>query len=168
MTSEQRLMQLGLALPPVAAPVGSYVPCTQVGDLLITSGQLPLRDGRLISTGKVGAELSLEQGAEAARTAALNAIAQLVAIAKGMDRIARIVRVGVFVNSADGFTDQARVANGASDLFVAVFGDAGRHVRTSVGVNELPLNAPVEVEVMAQIVSSYASADHKNGPDFLE
>jgi enamine deaminase RidA (YjgF/YER057c/UK114 family) len=168
MTFEERLLQLGLTLPPIAPPVGSYVPCTQIGSLLITSGQLPLRDGRLISVGKLGTELSLEQGAEAARTAALNAIAQLVAVAKGLDRIARIVRVGVFVNSAAGFTDQAKVANGASDLFVAIFGDAGRHVRTSVGVNELPLNAPVEVEVIAQIASGYTSADQKSGPDFLE
>jgi enamine deaminase RidA (YjgF/YER057c/UK114 family) len=139
-----------------------------VDNLLITSGQLPLRDGRLISTGKVGSDLTLEQAAEAARAAALNAIAQLVALAKGFDRIARIVRVGVFVNSADGFTDQAKVANGASDLFVAIFGDAGRHVRTSVGVNELPLNAPVEVEVIAQIAPGYASSNDSSGPDLLE
>lgn len=157
MTPQERLLQLGLALPPVAPPVGSYVPCIQTGNLLITSGQLPLKEGKLIATGKVGSDLTLEQGAEAARAAALNAIAQLVAAAKGMENIERILRIGVFVNSADGFTDQARVANGASDLFVAVFGDAGRHARTSVGVNELPLNAPVEVEVMAQIVASGSS-----------
>ena len=151
MTPEQRLTQLGLALPAVAAPVGSYVPCTQAGQLLITSGQLPMREGRLIASGKVGKDVTLEQGAEAARVAALNAVAQLAAAAKGIGRIARIVRVGVFVNSADGFTDQAKVANGASDLLVAVFGDAGRHARTSIGVNELPLNAAVEVEVTAQL-----------------
>ena len=151
MTPEQRLIQLGLTLPSPAAPVGSYVPCTQVGNLLITSGQLPLQDGKLVCTGKAGGDVAIETAAAAAKTAALNAIAQLVAAAGGLDRIERIVRVGVFVNSADGFTDQAKVANGASDLFVAVFGDAGRHVRTSVGVNELPLNATVEVEVTALI-----------------
>lgn len=150
MTPEQRLLQLNLPLPPVAAPVGSYVTCIQTGNLLMTSGQLPLRDGRLIATGHVGADVTLEQGIEAARIAALNALAQLVAAVKGMDHIRRILRVGVFVNSAPGFTDQAKVANGASDLFVAIFADAGRHVRTSVGVSELPLNAAVEVEVMAE------------------
>lgn len=151
MTPEQQLLQLGLTLPTPAAPVGSYVPSVRVGDMVLTSGQLPMRDGKLAASGKVGAELSIEQGAEAAKLAALNALAQVVAAAKGIDNVARIVRVGVYVNSAPGFTDQPRVANGASDLLVAIFGDAGRHVRTAVGANELPLNAAVEVELVAQV-----------------
>ena len=152
MTPQQRLEQLGLELPEAAAPVGSYVPCVQIGNLLMTSGQLPMRDGKLHGTGKVGDQVTLEAAVDAARLAAMNALAQLAGQAKGVNHLAGILRVGVFVNSAAGFTDQAKVANGASDLFVAVFGDSGRHVRTSVGVSELPLNACVEVEVTAQML----------------
>ena len=151
MNPEENLRKLGLALPPAPAPVGAYVPAVTVGDLVTTSGQLPIADGKLVATGKVGAGLTTEVAAEAARTAALNALAQVAAAAGGLSRIVRIVRVGVFVNSAPGFIAQPKVANGASELFVAVFGDAGRHARTAVGVNELPLDAAVEVEVTAQI-----------------
>ncbi len=170
MTPQQRLDQLGLTLPPPAAPVGSYVPCIQMGNVLLTSGQLPIREGRVVHCGKVGRDLTLEQGAEAARMAALNAVAQLASLAGSIDRIARILRIGVFVNSADGFTDQAKVANGASDLFVAIFGEAGRHVRASVGVNELPLNAAVEVEVTAQILERSPSfaGEHDSVIELLE
>jgi enamine deaminase RidA (YjgF/YER057c/UK114 family) len=150
-TPEERLRELGYALPTAPAPVGSYVPFVRIDRLVMTSGQLPMRDGKLIAAGKVGAGLSIEQGAEAARVTVLNALAQLAVAAGSLANIERIVRLGVFVNSADGFTDQAKVANGASDLLVAVFGDAGRHVRAAVGVNELPLNAPVEIELTAQI-----------------
>jgi enamine deaminase RidA (YjgF/YER057c/UK114 family) len=150
-TPEERLRELGYALPPAPAPVGSYVPFVRIDRLVMTSGQLPMREGRLIAAGKVGAGLSVEQGAEAARLTVVNALAQLAVAAGGLENVERIVRLGVFVNSADGFTDQAKVANGASDLLVAVFGDAGRHVRAAVGVNELPLNAPVEIELTAQI-----------------
>ncbi len=151
MTPEQRLLKLGYTLPVPAAPVGSYVPLSRFGDLVMTSGQLPMRDGQLAFTGKVGRELTVEQGAEAARIAVLNAIAQVGSAAKGIDHIMRILRIAVFVNSAPGFTDQPKVANGASDLLVAIFGDPGRHARTAVGVSELPLNAAVEIELMAQI-----------------
>ena len=121
------------------------------GDVVYTSGQLPMRDGELVAAGKVGEALTIEQGAEAAQVAVLNALAQVAAAAGGLDKIERIVRLGVFVNSADGFTDQPKVANGASDLLVQIFGDAGRHARAAVGVNELPLNAPVEIEMIARI-----------------
>ncbi len=153
MNPEQRLAEMGLSLPPAPPPVASYVPYLQVGDLVFISGQLPMREGMLSCTGKVGGNLSLEQGAECARTAVLNALAQLAAAAGRLDRVRRIVRLGVFVNSGPGFTDQAKVANGASDLLAAVFGEAGKHVRAAVGVNELPLDAPVEVEMIAQVSS---------------
>jgi len=151
-TPEQRLAQLGHELPPAPAAVGSYVPFIRVGELVFTSGQLPVREGKLIVVGKVGSDLTIEQGAQAARVAVLNALAQLAAAAGGLSNVKGIVRIGVFVNSAPGFTDQAKVANGASDLLIEVFGDAGRHVRAAVGASELPLNAPVEIELIAQVV----------------
>ena len=153
-TPDGRLKELGITLPPAPAPVGSYVPFVRVGDLVFTSGQLPIREGKLTATGKVGtAGLSIDQAAEAAKVAVLNALAQVAAAAGGLANVTRIVRIGVFVNSADGFIDQPKVANGASDLLVAVFGDAGRHARSAVGVNELPLNAAVEIELIAQVKS---------------
>jgi enamine deaminase RidA (YjgF/YER057c/UK114 family) len=151
MNPEENLRNLGLVLPPAPAPVGAYLPAVTVGDLVITSGQLPMRDGRLVATGKVGEDVTPEAAAEAAKVAALNALAQIAAAAGGLQNVVRIVRLGVFVNSAPGFVSQPKVANGASELFVAVFGDAGRHARSAVGVNELPLDAAVEVEVTAQI-----------------
>ena len=153
MTPQQRLQELGIELPPAPAPVGSYVPYVVTGDLVFTSGQLPMRDGELVAAGKVGQALTIEQGAEAAEVAVLNAVAQVAAAAGGLENIERIVRVRVFVNSADGLTDQPKVANGASDLLIAIFGDAGRHARAAVGVNELPLDAPVEIEMIARIRS---------------
>lgn len=151
MTPEQRLEKLGIALPPAPAPVGSYVPAVRIGDLVMTSGQLPMRDGKLTAIGKIGEPLSLEQGAEAGRVAVLNALAHVAAQAGGLSNVQRVVRMGVFVNSSRGFTDQAKVANGASDLLADIFGDAGRHVRAAVGVNELPLDAPIEIELMVQV-----------------
>jgi len=150
---EVRLKELGLSLPAPAVPVGSYLPCVRAGDLLFVSGQLPLRDGVLIARGKVGSAVSLEQGQEAARQAVLNGLAQVAAEAGGLERVVRVVRVGVFVNSAAGFTEQAKVANGASDLLVGIFGEAGRHARAAVGVSDLPLDAAVEVELIVQVRS---------------
>ena len=138
-------------MPPAPAPVGSYVPFVRIGDLVFTSGQLPVQEGKLTGQGKVGSALTTEQGAEAARVAVLNALSQVAAAAGGLSNVKRIVRLRLFVNSAAGFTDQAKVANGASDLLVAVFGDAGRHARAAVGVNELPLDSPVELEVIARL-----------------
>ncbi len=153
MTPEEKLAQMGLSLPPAPPPVGSYVPVLRVGDLVFTSGQLPMQDGKLTVSGKVGSDVSLLKANDGARLAMLNALAQVAAIAGGLARVVRVVRVGVFVNSAPGFTEQAKVANAASDLLVGVFGEAGKHVRTSLGVNELPLNAAVEIELTVQMGS---------------
>lgn len=151
MSADERLADAGLTLPPVAAPVASYVPALRVGDQIWTSGQIPLVGGKLSVTGTLGAELSVEQGADAARTCALNALAAAASIAGGdLDAITGILKVTVFVASAAGFTDQALVANGASTLLEQVFGENGRHVRSAVGVASLPLGAPVEVELVVQ------------------
>ena len=151
MTPQERLKELGYDLPPAPAPVGSYVPFVRAGDLVFTSGQLPVHDGKLTAAGKVGAAVTVEQGAQAARVAVLNALAQVAVAAGGLANVRRIVRLAVYVNSAAGFTDQPKVANGASDLLVAVFGDGGRHARSAVGVNELPLDSPVELELIAEV-----------------
>ncbi len=153
MTYSETMAALGIALPEVAKPVGSYVPAVQTSSLVVTSGQLPMREGSLVCTGKVGSDCTLEQAADAAGVAAINALAAVAAVAGGVDRIERIVRVGVFVNSGPGFTDQPKVANGASDLLARIFGDAGKHARAAVGVSELPLNAAVELELTAEVSS---------------
>jgi enamine deaminase RidA (YjgF/YER057c/UK114 family) len=150
-TPEQRLRDLGFTLPPAPEPVGSYVPCVRTGGLIITSGQLPMQDGKLAATGKVGRDVTLEQGADAAQVAVINGLAQIARAAGGLDAVEQVVRLGVFVNSAPGFTDQARVANGASDLLVGTFGDAGRHARTAVGVSDLPLDSAVELELIVRV-----------------
>lgn len=150
MTPSQRLAELKIVLPPVAAPVGSYIPGIRTGNLVLVSGQLPFVEGKLTATGKVGRDLTLEQAQAAARQAGLNALAIAAHTAGGIDNIRRIVRLAVFVNSAPGFFDQPKVANGASDLMTEIFGDAGLHVRAAVGAAELPLNAAVEVELMAE------------------
>ena len=150
MTASARLAELGIELPPVAAPVAAYVPATASGSLVMTSGQLPSVAGNLVATGKVGAEVTPEQATDAARTAGLNALAAAASVAGGLDRIARIVKATVFVASAPDFTGQPQVANGASQLFVEVFGEAGQHVRSAVGVSVLPLDAPVEVELTVE------------------
>lgn len=151
MTPTERLNQLGIALPPAPAPVGAYLPFVRTGSLVFTSGQLPMRDGKLVAAGKVGQDVTIDEAVEAARTAVLNALAQVVVAAGRLESIRRIVRLGVFVNSADGFTDQPKVANGASNLLVDIFGEAGKHARSAVGCNELPLNAAVEIEMIAEV-----------------
>ena len=145
-----RLRELGLTLPSVAAPAGSYVPARRSGALVFTAGQLPLVDGALAATGKVGAEVTPEQGYDLARTCALNALAAVDALV-GLDAVAGVVKVVGFVASAPGFTGQPGVINGASDLLADVFGEAGRHARSAVGVAELPLGAPVEVELVVEL-----------------
>ena len=149
----RKLTEMNLVLPEVAAPVGSYVPAVAVGDTVLTSGQIPVQSGAVLHTGIVGAEVTLEQARACARLCAGNALAAAAGVAGGVDRIARIVRVCVFVASAPTFTDQAQVANAASDFFFEVFGEAGRHVRSAVGVASLPLNVPVELELVARIRS---------------
>ena len=151
MTYSDNLSSLGITLPPAAKPVGSYVPALRAGSLVFTSGQLPIRDGELIYKGKVGADLTLEQATDGASIAVINALAAAASVAGGIDGIERIVRLAVYVNSAPGFTDQPKVANGASDLLVKIFGDAGKHARAAVGVNELPLNAAVELELTVAV-----------------
>jgi enamine deaminase RidA (YjgF/YER057c/UK114 family) len=151
MTPSEKLQSLGLTLPQMPAPIGSYIPGTRSGNLILTSGQLPFVEGKLTATGKVGRDLTLEQGQAAARQAGLNALSIAALTAGGIDKIARIIRLAVFVNSAPGFFDQPKVANGASDLMAAIFGDQGRHVRAAVGASELPMNAAVEVELLAEL-----------------
>ena len=146
---ERKLIELGLTLPAPAAPVASYVPMVEAGGLLHVSGQLPFKDG-VVMTGRLGGGVDLAFGQEAAQRCALMLVAQVKA-AVGLHRVERIVKLGVFVNSAPGFTDQPKVANGASDLMFALFGDAGRHARSAVGVSALPLGAAVEVDAIIQI-----------------
>jgi enamine deaminase RidA (YjgF/YER057c/UK114 family) len=145
-----RLAELGLTLPQVVPPLAAYVPAVQSGNHVYVSGQVPMVDGKLPYTGKVGAEVTAEQGAELARACALNALAAIDALV-GLGRIVKIVKLTGFVASAPGFTGQAAVINGASELFGQVLGELGRHARSAVGVAELPLGAPVEVEVIAEV-----------------
>jgi enamine deaminase RidA (YjgF/YER057c/UK114 family) len=146
----QRLTKLGLSLPPVPTPVAAYVPAVRVGDLIYSAGQLPTVDGRLIATGKVGAELGVEEAASCARVAALNAVAAVAAEAGGVDAVLQVIKVLVFVSSEPHFTGQPQVGNGASQLLGEIFGDSGRHARSAVGVAVLPLDAPVEVELIVR------------------
>jgi enamine deaminase RidA (YjgF/YER057c/UK114 family) len=148
-----KLKEMGLELPPAPKPVGSYVPCVRAGSLLFVSGQLPMINGRLRFAGKVPTDQTPQHAADAARTAVLNALAIIADAAGGLANVKRIVRLGVFVNSAEGFMDQPKVANGASDLLAELFGDAGRHARAAVGVRELPLDATVELELIAELAS---------------
>lgn len=151
MSAEARLAASGITLPEPPAPVASYVPFVRTGSLVFISGQLPLREGGLPRTGLVGSDVSLEDAAIEARWCAINILAQARAAAGSLDAIARVVRLGVFVASAPGFRAQPAVANGASDLFVEIFGDAGRHARAAVGVSELPLGAPVEIDAILEL-----------------
>ena len=149
----ERLAELGLTLPAVAAPLAAYVPAVRTGGFVYTSGQLPTVDGKLLAVGKVGAEVSASDAAGLARTCALNALAAAASAAGGLAAIGRIVKLTGFVASAAGFSGQPQVVNGASELLLAVFGEDGRHARSAVGVAELPLNAPVEVELIAELRS---------------
>ncbi|GAB3149452.1 RidA family protein [Micromonospora sonneratiae] len=145
-----KLAELGLSLPEVVPPVASYVPAVQSGNHVYVSGQLPIVEGKLLATGKVGAGVSPEQAKDLAERCAINALAAIDSLV-GLENVVKIVKVTGFVASAAGFTGQPSVINGASDLFGAVFGEAGRHARSAVGVAELPLDAPVEVEVIVEV-----------------
>jgi len=145
-----RLAELGIELPPVAAPVAAYLPAVRTGSLVYTSGQLPTVGGTLPATGRVGAEVSAEDAAGYARTCALNALAAVHALV-GIDSVVRVVKLVGFVVSAPGFGGQPAVVNGASELLGQLFGEAGRHARSAVGVAELPLNAPVEIELIVEV-----------------
>jgi enamine deaminase RidA (YjgF/YER057c/UK114 family) len=150
----RRLADLGLSLPTVPAPLAAYVPAVRFEDLVYTAGQLPLVNGTLRAVGRVDAEVSLEEAAECARIAALNGLAAVADLTGDLDVIRRIVKVVVYVASASGFTDQPLVANGASGLLKEIFGEAGRHARSTVGVAALPLDAPVEVELVVAVGST--------------
>jgi enamine deaminase RidA (YjgF/YER057c/UK114 family) len=146
----QRLTELGLTLPAVAAPLAAYLPAVRSGSLVFTAGQLPLVDGKLAVTGAVGGQVSVKQGTEAARTCGLNALAAVHALV-GLDSVVRVVKVVGYVASAPGFTGQPVVVNGASELFGEIFGESGRHARSAVGVASLPMDAPVEVELVVEV-----------------
>jgi enamine deaminase RidA (YjgF/YER057c/UK114 family) len=148
---QDRLEELGIELPPAARPVASYVPVTQGNGLAFVAGQVPIEDGKLLASGRVGESVSLEQGQELARRCALQALAALNDELGSLDRVRRILKVTVWVASGEGFFDQPKVANGASDVLVEVFGEAGKHARAAVSAPSLPLGAPVEVEVIADI-----------------
>ncbi len=151
MSYELRLKELGIELPAAPKPVANYVPVVRVGDLLFLSGVLPSKEGQLVMTGKLGADVSIEQGVAAAKLAVLNALAIVKAEAGSLDRVKRIVKMVGHIASASGFTDQPQVLNGASDLLVAVFGETGRHARVAVGAAELPRQAPIEIELIVQV-----------------
>ena len=150
MSVEQRLSELGIELPAVATPAGAYVPAVISGNLVFTAGQIPLVDGKLMAEGKVGAEISPEQGREIARRCALNAIAAVKSVIGDLNRVKKVVKVVGFVASVPEFTGQPGVLNGASELLKQVFGEAGIHARSAVGVAALPLDAPVEVELIVE------------------
>lgn len=148
---EEKIKELGYEVPQAPKPVASYIPATQVGDLVMTAGQIPFLNGEVKYTGQVGKELSVEEGMEAARICALNCLSVIKDVIGDLDKIEKIVKLTVFVSGTDGAGNQPKVANGASDFIVQVFGENGKHVRAAVGVNGLPLNVPVEIEMIAQI-----------------
>jgi enamine deaminase RidA (YjgF/YER057c/UK114 family) len=151
MSFEKRLTELGLTLPAPPKPVATYIPAVQAGELLFLSGVIPFRDGRLAFEGKLGRELTVEQGYEAARMALLNALAIVRQELGTLDRVRKIVRMTGHVASSEGFIQHPAVINGASDLLVGIFGEAGKHARVALGAAELPLNAPVELELIVQV-----------------
>jgi enamine deaminase RidA (YjgF/YER057c/UK114 family) len=148
---EERLSELGLAVPEVAKPVAAYVPAVQTGNYVYTSGQLPMREGQLMLTGKVGGDVSSEQAVECAQQCALNALAAVKSVVGDLSRVERVVKVVAFVASTPDFTGQPGVANGVSELLGHTFGEAGQHARSAVGVPVLPLDAPVEVELIVEV-----------------
>jgi enamine deaminase RidA (YjgF/YER057c/UK114 family) len=150
---QERMRELGLELPQIPSPAGSYVPAVRTGNLVFTAGQVSFEDGEIRVTGKVGDAVSLEEAQHAARLCALNALAAAASEAGGLDRISRIIKVVGYVASAPGFNGQPQVVNGASDLLGEIFGESGHHARSAVGVVELPLGVPVEVEMIVELVS---------------
>ena len=150
---EARLRELGFTLPEVAKPVAAYVPAVRTGDLVFISGQIPIREGSLLAQGRVPNEVSMEQARECAVQCTLNALAALKADAGSLDRVARVVRLGCFVACEPGFHEQPKVANGASELLQAIFGERGRHARAAVGSVDLPLGVPVEIEFLFELTS---------------
>jgi enamine deaminase RidA (YjgF/YER057c/UK114 family) len=151
MTVTERLTELGISLPTVPGPFGAYVPAKRAGSLIFVAGQLPMKDGKLLATGQVPSRCSVDDAAAAARQCVINGLAAVRAVEGSLDELAGVVRVGVFVSSDSSFTAQPKVANGASELLLELFGDVGKHARAAVGVNTLPLDASVEVEFVFQV-----------------
>ncbi|HYQ47922.1 MAG TPA: RidA family protein [Thermodesulfovibrionales bacterium] len=151
MRPEEKLQKLGITLPELPKPLGSYVPYVRTGNLVFISGMLPLVNGRLIAAGRVGEKIGLDEAVQAARTAAVNGLAVLRAAAGGLDVVSRCVKITGYVASAQNFSDQPKVINGASDLMVEVFGEAGRHARAAVGVHILPMDSPVEIAFIFEV-----------------
>jgi enamine deaminase RidA (YjgF/YER057c/UK114 family) len=150
---EEKLKQMGITIPEAVKPLAAYIPAIQVGNLVMTSGQVPISAGEVKYQGKVGKELSEEQGKEAAKLCALNCLSAIKSVIGSLDKIKRIIKLTVFVSSAIGFNAQPKVANGASEYIVKIFGDSGKHVRSAVGVSELPLNSAVEIEMIVEVTS---------------
>lgn len=150
-TPEEQLRKLGFELPAAPKPVGAYVAAIRVGSLAVTSGQLPWKGDKLAYTGKLGSEVSVEQGYEAAKLAALNGLAQLKALVGDLGKVRQIVKLDGFVHAGPGFRQHPKVLDGASDLINAVFGDCGRHTRTALGINEMPLDSPVQLVLWAEV-----------------
>lgn len=150
-SAEKRLVELGLTLPTPAAPVAAYIPTRRSGNLLFVSGQIPVRDGKMIATGTVPSSVSVEAARDCARQCTFNGLAAAKSALGSLDRIRQVVRVGCFVACDTGFGDQPKVANAASELLVEIFGESGRHARAAVGTNALPLNVPVEVEFVFEV-----------------
>lgn len=148
---EERIKELGLEIPEVAKPLAAYIPAKKVGNLIMTSGQVPLVNGEIKYKGKIGKELSEDDGQKAAQVCALNCLAAIKSVIGNLDKIVEVVKLTVFVASSDSFTAQPKVANGASELIGKIFGDSGKHVRSAVGVTALPLDAAVEIEMIVSI-----------------
>ena len=148
---EEKIKELGLELPEAPKALAAYIPSLKINNLVFTAGQIPVVKGELKIKGKLGAEISEEEGRKAAEICAMNCLSVVKTAAGSLDNIGRIVKLTVFVNSAEGFSDQHKVANGASELIGKIFGEAGQHVRSAVGVNELPMNAAVEIEMIAEV-----------------
>ena len=148
---EEKIKELGFEIPQTPEPLAAYTPALQVGDIVYTSGQVPIEKGELKYAGKIGVDLTVEEGQKAAEICVLNGLSAIKGVISDLNKIEKILKVTVFVNSADGFTDQPKVANGASELLGNIFGDAGRHVRSAVGVNGLPINSAVEIEMIVKV-----------------
>jgi enamine deaminase RidA (YjgF/YER057c/UK114 family) len=149
--NEEKLNKLGFTLPPAPKPLAAYIPAKIVGNLVFTSGQVPIADGDIIYTGKVGKDLTVDDARKAAELCLINCLSAVKSIVGNLDNIKQVVKLTVFVNSADGFTAQPKIADGASELLEKIFGENGKHVRSAVGVNELPLNSAVEIEMIVLI-----------------
>jgi len=151
MSIEKKLEELGITLPQVAKPLASYVPVTRTGNIVYTAGQLPMVEGTLRYAGKLGRDLGIEEGQESARISLLNALAAVKSEIGGLEKVEKVLRMNVFVNSAEEFTEQAKVANGASELLEKIFGDRGKHTRCAIGANTLPLGAAVELDLIVAV-----------------